>query len=151
VFLRILDYYSGILFLTTNRAGALDEAFKSRIHYKVYYPPLTEQQTIEIWQVNIQRLKSIEEEQNQAGLTRLLEIPENDILRFAAAQYRRFDRNRKEIVQWNGRQIRNAFQVARSLAYADAAAGEQLFSSNFGQRLQASTRSFSMHKHSLFI
>ncbi|XHG04116.1 hypothetical protein AWENTII_007396 [Aspergillus wentii] len=30
VFLRILEYYSGILFLTTNRVGALDEAFRSR-------------------------------------------------------------------------------------------------------------------------
>jgi hypothetical protein len=37
VFLRVLEYYSGILFLTTNRVGIMDEAFKSRIHVSLYY------------------------------------------------------------------------------------------------------------------
>jgi len=40
VFLRILEYYTGILFLTTNRVGTFDEAFRSRIHMWLYYPPL---------------------------------------------------------------------------------------------------------------
>ena len=31
VFLRILEYYDGILILTSNRVGTFDEAFKSRI------------------------------------------------------------------------------------------------------------------------
>ncbi|KAK6222191.1 hypothetical protein QIS74_04446 [Colletotrichum tabaci] len=31
VFLRALEYYDGILILTTNRVGTFDEAFKSRI------------------------------------------------------------------------------------------------------------------------
>lgn len=37
VFLRVLEYYNGLLFLTTNRVGAVDEAFKSRIHLSLYY------------------------------------------------------------------------------------------------------------------
>lgn len=43
VFLRVLEYYNGLLFLTTNRVGTIDEAFKSRIHLSLYYvsiPPL---------------------------------------------------------------------------------------------------------------
>lgn len=32
LFLRTLEYYDGLLFLTTNRVGTLDEAFRSRIH-----------------------------------------------------------------------------------------------------------------------
>lgn len=36
VFLRVLEYYSGILFLTTNRVGTIDEAFKSRIQISLY-------------------------------------------------------------------------------------------------------------------
>ena len=32
IFLRTLDNFSGILFLTTNRVGAFDQAFQSRIH-----------------------------------------------------------------------------------------------------------------------
>lgn len=37
VFLRLLEYYSGILFLTTNRAKTFDDAFVSRITLAVQY------------------------------------------------------------------------------------------------------------------
>ncbi|KAF2636666.1 hypothetical protein P280DRAFT_408864, partial [Massarina eburnea CBS 473.64] len=36
-FLRALEYYRGILFLTTNWAGAMDEAFRLRIHVSLLY------------------------------------------------------------------------------------------------------------------
>jgi hypothetical protein len=115
VFLRVLDYYTGILFLTTNRSGALDEAFKSRIHYKIYYPPLTRDQALDIWKLNIQRLRHIDE---QSKVKRPLEILDSSLLDFAELQFD--DCNQRGTGQWNGRQIRNAFQVARSLAYYDA-------------------------------
>lgn len=41
VFLRVLEYYSGILFLTTNRIGTFDPAFRSRIHMSLFYPRLS--------------------------------------------------------------------------------------------------------------
>lgn len=115
VFLRVLDYYTGILFLTTNRSGALDEAFKSRIHFKIYYPPLTKEQTLDIWRLNITRLRRINERHEEK---RPLEIFESTVLNFAEVQFE--ESNRRGAGQWNGRQIRNAFQVARSLAYFDA-------------------------------
>jgi hypothetical protein len=115
VFLRVLDYYTGILFLTTNRSGALDEAFKSRIHYKIYYPRLTKDQTLNIWKLNIQRLRHINELSEEK---RPLEIFDTKVLDFAELQFD--DSDRRGTGQWNGRQIRNAFQVARSLAYYDA-------------------------------
>ncbi|KAM0515305.1 hypothetical protein ACHAPE_006262 [Trichoderma viride] len=65
VFLRILEYYSGILFLTTNRVGTMDEAFKSRIHVSLYYRPLTLSQTEKIFEVNIEKLKRMEQEKEQ--------------------------------------------------------------------------------------
>ncbi len=37
MFLRLIEYYKGILFLTTNRAGNFDEAFKNRIHVIIEY------------------------------------------------------------------------------------------------------------------
>lgn len=40
IFLRMLDYYEGILFLTTNRVKHIDDAFHSRIHVSLHYPPL---------------------------------------------------------------------------------------------------------------
>lgn len=62
VFLRVLEYYSGILILTTNRVGTFDEAIKSRVHCALYYPPLDEQNTFKIWQMNLAGLQERNEE-----------------------------------------------------------------------------------------
>lgn len=40
VFLRLIEYYGGILFLTTNRLEGFDKAFYNRIHVKIKYPEL---------------------------------------------------------------------------------------------------------------
>ncbi|KAI8932326.1 hypothetical protein NX059_010520 [Plenodomus lindquistii] len=40
VFLRVLEYYEGILILTSNRVGTFDEAFKSRIQLSLHYDDL---------------------------------------------------------------------------------------------------------------
>ncbi|BDD62332.1 hypothetical protein MPDQ_005171 [Monascus purpureus] len=41
IFLRKLEYYEGLLFLTTNRVMEFDEAVLSRIHLKIKYADLT--------------------------------------------------------------------------------------------------------------
>ncbi|KAM7213569.1 hypothetical protein V8F06_011066 [Rhypophila decipiens] len=115
-FLRVLDYYDGILFLTTNRAGVLDEAFKSRIHYKIYYPNLSLEQTMDIWKLNIKRTHQIEAELCKAENRLPLLIKEAELLDFAQSHFEQGVSLGKG-GHWNGRQIRNAFQVARSLAY----------------------------------
>ncbi|PNP56836.1 hypothetical protein THARTR1_03134 [Trichoderma harzianum] len=40
IFLRRLEYYQGILILTTNRHASFDPTFKSRIHFYLDYPNL---------------------------------------------------------------------------------------------------------------
>jgi SpoVK/Ycf46/Vps4 family AAA+-type ATPase len=40
VFLRELEHYDGILFLTTNRLQVFDEAVLSRLHLALNYEPL---------------------------------------------------------------------------------------------------------------
>ncbi|KAF3767144.1 hypothetical protein M406DRAFT_11443, partial [Cryphonectria parasitica EP155] len=40
IFLRQLEYFQGILFLTTNRVETFDDAFQSRIHIALRYDPL---------------------------------------------------------------------------------------------------------------
>ncbi|KAK1978598.1 P-loop containing nucleoside triphosphate hydrolase protein [Colletotrichum cereale] len=40
IFLRTLEYYAGILFMTTNRIGNIDPAFQSRIHVALEYGAL---------------------------------------------------------------------------------------------------------------
>ena len=103
VFLRTLEYYSGILFLTTNRVGAFDEAFISRIHMSLYYGDLDQEYTHKIWLMHIDRLK-------RPG--RNLYVHEDEIRAFAKEHWR--DGHR-----WNGRQIRNAFHTALALAEYD--------------------------------
>lgn len=49
VFLRLLEYYPGILFLTTNRASNIDAAFFSRISLAIQYPDLDSAKRFTIW------------------------------------------------------------------------------------------------------
>ena len=112
VFLRVLEYYSGILFLTTNRVGAFDQAFRSRIHMSLFYPRIEEDATIKIWEMNIDRAREIWGDK--------LSIDEPDrkaILKFASKHYKELAESE---TTWNGRQIRNAFQTAIALAEWDA-------------------------------
>lgn len=96
VFLRVLEYYSGILVLTSNRVGTFDEAFKSRIQLALHYADLGEYERQQIWQNFINRLASLGDD---------IEISElrDSIPRLA-----------KE--EMNGRQIRNAITTARQYA-----------------------------------
>ncbi|KAF2678848.1 P-loop containing nucleoside triphosphate hydrolase protein [Lentithecium fluviatile CBS 122367] len=107
VFLRILEYYSGILFLTTNRVGAFDDAFRSRIHLTLYYPKLDEEQSYQVWNMNIKRVERVSKQRVKDGFPKI-KIHKDRILRFAELNY--------GSLQWNGRQIQNAFQTALALA-----------------------------------
>jgi hypothetical protein len=45
VFLKVLEYYGGILFLTTNQIAQFDVAVESRVHIAMHYPKLDREQT----------------------------------------------------------------------------------------------------------
>lgn len=105
LFLRVLEYYTGILFLTTNRVGAFDMAFKSRIHISLYCPPLTARQTLDIWKMNLDALRERKKDS--------LSIARPKIIQFAKDHYTSM---REKEMQWNGQQIRNAVQTAVALA-----------------------------------
>ncbi len=49
IFLRLLDYYRGLLFLTTNRPEVLDEAVMSRVMLRLEYPELDVLTRAKIW------------------------------------------------------------------------------------------------------
>jgi len=114
VFLRVLEYYSGILFLTTNKVGHFDEAFKSRIHVSLYYPQLDEDSTIQIWKMNLRRL--LENKKH-------LDVDSKAIKRYARKHYAKLEKAKRG--PWNGRQIKNAFQTAIALAEFDAKTNNQ--------------------------
>lgn len=49
VFLRKLEYFKGILFLTTNRVKTIDEAIASRIHLPLRYVELDQSARKAVW------------------------------------------------------------------------------------------------------
>ncbi|KAF3768063.1 P-loop containing nucleoside triphosphate hydrolase protein, partial [Cryphonectria parasitica EP155] len=110
VFLRVLEYYSGILFLTTNRIGDFDEAFASRIHMSLYYPPLDEISTSKVFKLNLGMIRARYGEKGKK-----IKIDEVEIMHLVGHYWRHNSKAR-----WNGRQIRNACQTALALAEFDA-------------------------------
>jgi len=92
VFLRHVEYYRGILFLTTNRVKAFDEAFLSRIHVALHFSPLSLTSKIQVWNAFILKMGD-----NVESFTpeQIEELARRDI---------------------NGRQIKNAARTAHSLA-----------------------------------
>lgn len=104
-----LEYYSGILILTTNRVGSFDEAIKSRVHCALYYPLLDKAQTFKIWQMN---LKSLEERNSCLDQKHRIQFSHKEIEEFARLHWKTGNSSNR----WNGRQIKNAFQTAVALA-----------------------------------
>ncbi|KAJ4268901.1 hypothetical protein NW762_002972 [Fusarium torreyae] len=98
VFLRALEYYEGILILTTNRVGTFDEAFKSRIQLALRYEKLKDYQRKQIWRNFLDRLRGLGEDQN-------IDFDNIELHLDELAQY-----------PMNGRQIRNSITTGRQLA-----------------------------------
>jgi len=92
VFLRLLEYYQGVLFLTSNRAKNIDKAFYSRISMAINFPGLEASDRYKIWENNLNL--------NDVVLT------EDEI----------WDLSRYEV---NGRQIKNVCRNAHALALRD--------------------------------
>ncbi|KAI3340593.1 P-loop containing nucleoside triphosphate hydrolase protein [Ustulina deusta] len=105
VFLRALEYYRGVLFLTTNRVQTFDAAFTSRIHVALHYGALTNADRERIWMNSFERL-----ERDAGGHVHVT---------VAAREYA-WGSGDVRSLRWNGREIRNALQTAVALAESDA-------------------------------
>ena len=91
IFLRTLEYYSGILFMTTNRVRTFDDAFKSRIHVPLRYDELPQSSRVQIWKNFLAKV--------QGGV----DIDEDGYDELSKGEL-------------NGRQIKNVIRTAKSLA-----------------------------------
>ena len=60
IFLRLLEYFQGILFLTTNRVETFDDAFQSRIHVALRYGELTPKAKRSVWKLFLERVREKE-------------------------------------------------------------------------------------------
>ena len=96
VFLRELEYFDGVLFLTTNRPGSLDEAFQSRIHITIGLPELDPKSQLEVWTIFVEELNLSKDEKID-----ILKFVDEDILKNGSL---------------NGRQIRNGVRIALAIA-----------------------------------
>ncbi|KAJ5984702.1 hypothetical protein N7481_006801 [Penicillium waksmanii] len=96
IFLRLLEYFQGILFLTTNRVETFDDAFQSRIHVALRYGDLTSKAKRSIWKMFLERVRAIE------GVK---------VATFTEENYDILSRH-----TLNGRQIKNSVRTAQALA-----------------------------------
>ena len=111
VFLQQIEYYPGILFLTTNRTKEIDRAIASRVTLALFYPPLNKEATGKIWQScmkDIQRFVPVA----LAGETTVRVTPST-----RKWWKDKYDESIKEDrAWWSGRQIQNSFRRAVALA-----------------------------------
>lgn len=96
IFLRQLEYYQGILILTTNRVAECDAAFESRIHIPILYPDLDETARRKIWAMFLRKMKN-------ATQGAAIGIAEEDITRLAKMEI-------------NGRKVSNSFFDSEGIA-----------------------------------
>ncbi|TVY65298.1 ATPase family gene 2 protein [Fusarium oxysporum f. sp. cubense] len=97
VFLKHLEYFSGIVFLTTNRLSSIDAAMKSRIHLSLSFGPPAAEVRRQIWR---QSLKAVPIDETEIGGDELSSQAADDLIHH----------------KLNGREISNALNTARTLA-----------------------------------
>lgn len=92
-----MEYYRGILFLTTNRVGHFDDAFVSRVHVVIRYENLSDKDRATIWTQFFNKL--------QAERGRYITV---------SRKARRYVLEDEEVtkIPWNGREIRNGTSLA---------------------------------------
>lgn len=97
VFIRMLKYYQGIIFITKNRLGTIRIAFQSHISIAIKYKELDQNTSRRIWE----------------NFTEPLDDSEAKVKEELRA-------NLDNMKTWslNGREIRNVIVIAQSLAWA---------------------------------
>jgi SpoVK/Ycf46/Vps4 family AAA+-type ATPase len=91
VFLRVLEYYRGVLFMTTNRGTEIDDAIVSRLTARIVYQPPGAEERNKIW-----RILAF---QNGIMLT------DSDVAKLV-----------KELPETTGRDIKNLLKLAKMVA-----------------------------------
>jgi hypothetical protein len=108
VMLRLLEYYSGCLFLSSNRAAkSIDAAIASRITVMLGYPPLDNAGRSKVWKNLVELVPVVPPQLASNGRKASkyrVEFDDSDYT-MLASEY-----------QLNGRQIKNSIVLARALA-----------------------------------
>lgn len=94
-----MEYFKGLLFLTTNRVGQIDDAFISRVHVAIGYQALNNETRRKVWNGFFRKLVH-----EQAGKIQI------------ASDAKKWVLDNTGETNLNGREIRNALQTAITLA-----------------------------------
>lgn len=105
VFLRELEYYQGILILTTNRVNTMDVAFQSRIQIGLGFKSMSPEIRAKVWK----QLLTLNGRDKIIGPDALKKV-QRELSKY----------------ELNGRQIRNALNVAEGLAFQEYGEGGKL-------------------------
>ncbi|KAF5249410.1 hypothetical protein FANTH_5291 [Fusarium anthophilum] len=98
-FLRRMEYFKSLLFLTTNRVGQIDDAFISRVHVAIGYQALDGETRGKVWNGFFRKLV-----RERAGKVQI------------APDAKKWVPDTAGETSLNGRDIRNALQTAITLA-----------------------------------
>ena len=92
IFLRELEYFKGIIFLTTNLYSTIDTAFRSRVNIHLVFKPLPFSSRLVLWEKFLGRLPGTE------------------------VRAKVDEREMEELAKWelNGREIKNAIKTVRT-------------------------------------
>jgi SpoVK/Ycf46/Vps4 family AAA+-type ATPase len=77
IFLRLLEYYRGIMILTTNRSSGIDPAFESRVDITIPYPALSKDAQTRVWRNFFRRMPANEIAIDEQAIQQLLDTPLN--------------------------------------------------------------------------
>lgn len=107
VFLRVLEYFPGMIVLTTNQPGFIDDAFISRLNLTIEYKEMNEDTRKKVWRQFLR--KYLREQEGGMGNQPKVNILQ-DVQTYVTSD--------PEIVKLglNGRDIRNAFDSAVKVA-----------------------------------
>ncbi|KAG8722059.1 hypothetical protein FRC08_007480 [Ceratobasidium sp. 394] len=106
VFLRLLEYHTGVLILTTNRIRSFDKAFVSRFTIALHYPDLDQASRLLIWKEFLGRAGVEVGGAEDSAPSRSLYVAYSDLLTLAKKPF-------------NGRVIKQLVRGAQALAIAE--------------------------------
>ncbi|EEU36409.1 uncharacterized protein NECHADRAFT_102062 [Fusarium vanettenii 77-13-4] len=108
-FLRAASYFKGILILTTNRLRAFDHVIMSHVHAQILYPQFGDEERTKLWGHFFKKLEA-DTDVNMSVLEEVKAYVESEEI---------------QALEWNGREIQSAFQVAVKLAEAKGEKDDQ--------------------------
>ncbi|GAB7357498.1 hypothetical protein MBLNU459_g0032t1 [Dothideomycetes sp. NU459] len=135
IFLRLVEYNEGIMFLTTNRVQTFDPAFQSRIHISLDYPELSIESRNTVWKNFLKQHNATQESARErppknpisaiktgaaTGTTEATTSAEEIRKKHEAATQPHAITERQidqlALMNMNGRQIKNVLKTAQLLA-----------------------------------